>query len=365
MLLLTVLHAKPSKNGNGVVIVRMKKKSLLLVVLSLLVAVLSACGGGGSENAAPSAGTNPGASESASPSPSESAEPISFKMGVEPWVGYAPWWIADQQGIFEKYGLDVEVINFNQDSDINAAFASDNIKVANIATHTAMKMVGNNGLDLQGIVLLDDSMEADAVISMGDIKSIADLKGKKVAFEEGTTSDLLLRKALIDNNMAIEDIQVVYMPASDAGLALLSGNVDAAVTYEPYISAVKAKGKIQTIYSGADAPGLISDITVIKSEYLAEHPEVKDKLKQVWDETMAYWNNNKEAGDKIIAEKTGLAVEELPVILEGLKYYTSGDQAKVAESGEFLKTAENIQQILTAQKVLENQVDLAKMIQLK
>jgi len=342
----------------------MKKKLLLTVVLSLIVAVLSACGGGGAqESAAPSASQS--ASESASPAPSASAAPLSFSMGVEPWVGYAPWWIAAEQGIFKKYGLDVKVINFNQDSDINAAFASDNIKVANIATHTAMKMIGNNGLDLQGIILLDDSMEADAIISKGGIKSVADLKGKKVAFEEGTTSDLLLRKALIDNNMSIDDVEVVYMPASDAGLALLSGKVDAAVTYEPYISAVKAKGEIQTIYSGANAPGLISDLTVIKSDFLAEHPDVKNKLRQVWDETMAYWNNNKEAGDKIVAEKTGLNAADLPVILEGLNYYTFSEQVQLADSGDFLKTAENIQEILTQQKVLEKQVDLNKMIQLK
>lgn len=337
-----------------------KTKTLFLAAMCLTVGMLTACSGGGNDSNAQS-----GASASSGAGGAATGEPLSFNMGVEPWVGYAPWWIAADQGIFKKYGLDVKVVSFNQDSDINAAFASDNIKVANIATHTAIKMVGNNGLSLNGIVLLDQSKKADAILSKGNVKSIADLKGKKVAFEEGTTSDLLLREALKENNMTIDDVQVVYMPASDAGLALLSGKVDAAVTYEPYISTVKSKGEVQILFSGENAPGLISDLAVIKSDYLTAHPEVKDKLKQVWDETMAYWNSNKEAGNKIIAEKSGIDVADLPVILEGLNYYTSPDQEKLADSGEFLQAAKNIQDILANQKVLNKQVDLEQMFQLK
>ncbi|RUS46206.1 ABC transporter substrate-binding protein [Cohnella sp. AR92] len=338
-----------------------KKKWLTTAVTVMAMALLSACGSNGSNNGDSAA--SPSASASASEASSE--EVLSFKMGVEPWVGYAPWWIAAEEGIFEKYGLDVTVVNFNQDSDINAAFASDNIKVANIAAHTAIKMVGNNDLNLNGIVLLDQSRTADAVLATGSVKSVADLKGKKVAFEEGTTSDLLLREALSDNGMTIDDVKVVYMPASDAGLALLSGKVDAAVTYEPYISTVKSKGDVQLIYSGENAPGLISDVAVIKADYLAEHPEVKDKLKQVWDETLAYWNSNQKTGDKIVAEKSGLDAADLPVILEGLDYFTSADQTALADSGDFLKTAGSIQTILTEQKVLDKQVDLEQMFQLK
>jgi NitT/TauT family transport system substrate-binding protein len=328
--------------------VQKKKKWLLLVVACMIVAMLSACGSSNKEKA------------------SNSEETLSFKMGVEPWVGYGPWWIAAEKGIFKKNGLDVTVINFNQDSDINAAFASDKIKVANIATHTAIKMVGNNGLALNGIVLLDESHKADAILSSGIVKSIADLKGKKVAFEEGTTSDLLLRAALKANNMTMDDITVVYMPASDAGLALMSNQVDAAVTYEPYISTVQAKADgIQILYSGEDAPGLISDIAVIKSEYMTAHPEVKEKLKKVWDETMAYWKENQEEGNKILAEKSGIAIADMPVILEGLKYFTSDEQTKLAESGEFNKTAVSIQEILTNQKVLDKQVNIEEMFLLK
>ena len=45
----------------------------------------------------------------------------SVSMGTEPWIGYAPWYIAQQEGYFTKYGLKVNIVNFEEDADRNAA----------------------------------------------------------------------------------------------------------------------------------------------------------------------------------------------------------------------------------------------------
>lgn len=342
----------------------LKKKWILLAVICLAAFTLSACGSS-SKNGSAETGANASKTNESSGSASSESETISFKMGVAPWIGYGPWWIAAEKGIFEKHGLDVTVENFNQDADINAAFASKNIQAANIATHTAIKMVGNNDLALKGIVFLDESQKADAILASSKIGTVADLKGKKVAFEEGTTSDLLLRQALAENNIKPDEVTFVYMPASDAGLALLSGKVDAAVTYEPYISTIKSKGDVKMLYSGENSPGLISDITVVDADFLSKHPDVKEKLQKVWDETLTYWKANQEEGNKILAEKSGITASELPVILEGLKFFTLADQQQLADSGELMKAAENIQGILTGQTALKKQVDLKSMLQIK
>jgi NitT/TauT family transport system substrate-binding protein len=157
----------------------------------------------------------------------------SFKLGLEPWLGYGQWQIAAAEGIFAKNGLEnVELVNFTEDKDINAALASGQIDGANIATHTAMAMAAA-GLPIKIVMLEDISMSADAIIAGKDINSIADLKGKQVAFEQGTTSDILLNYALQANGMTIADVQIVPMPAADAGSALIAKRVPVAVTYEP------------------------------------------------------------------------------------------------------------------------------------
>ena len=120
-----------------------------------------------------------------------------FKLGIEPWLGYGQWHIAAKKGLFAKEGLsDVQIVNFAEDKDINAALASGQLDAANIATHTAMGMVAA-GLPVRIVTLLDFSLNADAILAGKDIQSIADIKGKEVAFEEGTTSDILLNYCTI------------------------------------------------------------------------------------------------------------------------------------------------------------------------
>ncbi|HEY2112870.1 MAG TPA: ABC transporter substrate-binding protein, partial [Dongiaceae bacterium] len=136
-------------------------------------------------------------------------EPGSFKLGLEPWLGYGQWQIAATQGIFAKNGLEkVELVNFTEDKDINAALASGQIDGANIATHTAMAMAAA-GLPIKIVMLEDFSLTADAIIAGKDIKSVADLKGKEIAFEQGTTCDILLNYALSQSGMSIGDVKPV------------------------------------------------------------------------------------------------------------------------------------------------------------
>ncbi|WP_256757935.1 ABC transporter substrate-binding protein [Cohnella sp. WQ 127256] len=341
------------------------KKWAMFTVLCLTVGLLSACGSNSNNNGEKSSSSTSSPTASASASSEPSSEPISLSMGVQPWVGNGPWWIADQAGIFKKHGLDVTIKMFNQDADLNAAFAADVIQVSNIATHTAIKLAAIDGIKMSGVLFLDESHKADAVLGGKDITSIEQLKGKKVAFEEGTTSDLLIRRALKENNISADEVTFVLMPASDAGMALLAKKVDAAVTYEPYISAITSKGEAKMLYSGENAPGLISDLAVVRTDFLEKNSEVKQKLQQVWDETMEYWKANPDAGNAIVAKESGIPVEELPVILDGLKYFTSEEQSQLLDSGELLKTVQNIQQILIDQGALKAEVDLNKVVPTK
>ena len=187
-----------------------------------------------------------------------------IKMGIEPWLGYGQWHIAAKKGLFAKAGLgNVEIVNFNTDADINAALAAGQLQCGNIATHTAMNFIAA-GLPIKIVALLDISKTADAMVSDGSVTDIKGLKGKQVAYEEGTTSDILLNYALSQNGMTIADIEKVPMPASDAGAALIGGKVPVAVTYEPYLTlAMQQNPKVRMIYSAGENPGLISDVLVV------------------------------------------------------------------------------------------------------
>ncbi|MGE5703861.1 MAG: ABC transporter substrate-binding protein, partial [Clostridia bacterium] len=207
-----------------------------------------------------------------------------------------------------------------------------------------------------------------AILGSKDITDVAQLKGKKVAFEEGTTSDLLLMQALKEKGMTKKDVETVFMPAANAGLSLIPGQVDAAVTYAPFIHEVLDKGKdkgVQVIYSGKNAPGLISDIVVAKADYLSQHPDVKEKLRKVWDEALDYWKANEKEGNEIVAAGSGSKAEELPPILAGLKFYSTKETADKAASGELEKTVKNIHGLMVEGEGLSPDFAPGKMLDMQ
>ena len=286
-----------------------------------------------------------------------------IKMGIEPWLGYGQWHIAAKKGLFKAAGLDsVEIVSFNTDADINAALAAGQLQCGNIATHTAMNFIAA-GLPIKIVMLMDVSKTADAMISDGSVTDIKGLKGKQVAYEEGTTSDILLNYALSQNGMTIADIQKVPMPAADAGSALIAGKVPVAVTYEPYLTvAMQQNPKVKMIYSAGEDPGLISDVFVVREEFLAAKPGQVVALLKAWDAALADYRKDTKGGRAIISEAVGAKPEELATAFDGVVYYSLAEN-KVELSGNF--TAKVIPEVHAAARkagILQADVDLSKAI---
>ncbi len=332
----------------------MRKWFPILLVLALLVA----CGPKPTAIPSPAPAVTQAPTQAATEAPTAPPTLTKVRIGTQPWIGYGPWWIAQEKGFFAKYGLEAELVDFVEDKEVNAAFASGEMDAANLATHTALKLYAA-GLDLRIVLVEDASYQADAILSPKSITSIADLKGKKIAYEEGTTSELLLNYALQQNGLTLRDIEPVFMPAADAGAALIAGKVDVAVTYEPYISEALAQNSdLHLLYTAAERPGLISDVLAVRANL---DPKIVTALLQVWQEALNYYNSNPEDGQAIIARKVGSTPEELKTAFDGVRFYdlaenraelgsgflvVIGDVAKVAQTIGLLESIPNVQKII-------------------
>ncbi len=306
-----------------------------LVPLIALTLALTGCGGGGEES---KPGTTAGGGEMKT-----------LRMGIEPWIGYGPWWVADAKGFDKKHGVDIKIKNFTTDADINSAFAARRIDAENLATHTGVRFLGS-GVDLKLVLFEDVSRTADAILAGPGIKSIKDLAGKKVAFEEGTTSDILLRYALAQNGMSIDDVKVVPIPASDAGSAVIAGRVDVAVTYEPYLTAALKQGKgFHLLYSAGKRPGLISDLLAVNPDYASENRGAIVAALQAWGDAMDFYNSNTDEAQAIIADRVGAKPEELKESFAGVDLYDLQKSQKFMSS-EWLPLADQVIKILKSQK---------------
>ncbi len=191
-------------------------------------------------------------------------------IGISGWTGFAPLTLAKEAGIFAKNGLDVTIKKIPQASR-HLAIASGDIQCA--ATTVETWIVWNaNGVATTQLFQLDKSYGADGLVVRGNINSIKDLKGKTVAASApGTAPYFLLAWFLKKNGLSLKDVTIVNMEPGPAAQAFIAGNNDAAATYEPYLSAVRAKpdaGKI--IATTLDYP-MVMDTFGCTPEFIAKN----------------------------------------------------------------------------------------------
>jgi NitT/TauT family transport system substrate-binding protein len=207
------------------------------------------------------------------------AQDTAVAIGMSGWTGFAPLTLAKEAGLFKKHGLDVTIKKIPQ-KDRHLAIASGDIQCA--ATTVETWVVWNaNGVPTTQIFQLDKSYGADGMVVKPNISKIADLKGKTVAADApGTAPYFGLAWMLKKNGLSIKDVKVVNLSPQAAANAMIAGTdgIDAAMTYEPYLGAVRAKpeaGKI--IATTLDYP-MVMDTFGCTPKFLADNPKAAKAL---------------------------------------------------------------------------------------
>jgi NitT/TauT family transport system substrate-binding protein len=218
---------------------------------------------------------------------SASAQETKVGIGFSGWTGFAPLTLAKEAGIFKKNGLDVALKKIPQ-KDRHLAIASGDVQCA--ATTVETWVVWNaNGVATTQIFQLDKSYGADGMVVKGDIQKISDLKGKTVAASApGTAPFFTLAWMLKKNGLSVKDVKVVNLEPQAAANAMIAGTagIDAAMTYEPYLGAVRAKpeaGKI--IATTLDYP-MIMDTFGCTPKFLSENPKAAKALADSYFEAL-------------------------------------------------------------------------------
>ena len=194
-------------------------------------------------------------------------------LGISGWTGFQPLKLAELAGIFKKNGVDME-IKFIPPVQRSAALAAGSLNAA--ATTVDQHIVWTSaGINTQQVALIDKSNGGDGLAVRNNINSIKELKGKTVNVDgPGTVQHFMLSYILEKNGMTIQDVIRVTMGAQPAAQAFVAGQSDAALTYEPYLSTVRAKpdqGKI--IVTSKDYP-VVVDVLVFKKDFIEKHPKI-------------------------------------------------------------------------------------------
>ncbi|WP_410637305.1 ABC transporter substrate-binding protein [Amycolatopsis sp. lyj-346] len=227
-------------------------------------------------------------------------------IGFSAWPGWFPWQVAQEQGLFAKNGVNVDLKYFDNYTDSINALASGAIDANSQTLNDTLSSV-SGGAKLSIVLVNDNSTGNDKIIAREGITSVADLKGKKVAVEQGAVDHYLLLLALQSAKLTEKDIELVNLPTDAAAAAFKSGQVDAVAAFAPFTSTALERPGSRAISTSAEFPGAIPDHLVTSQKLVKDRPKDVQALVNAWFETLTWIKNNKDAAVKIMAKRGGVS----------------------------------------------------------
>ena len=284
-------------------------------------------------------------------------------IGISGWTGFAPLTLAKEAGIFAKNGLDVTIKKIPQASR-HLAIASGDIQCA--ATTVETWIVWNaNGVATTQLFKMDQGMGSDGIVARNTISKVADLKGKTVAASApGTNPHFTLAWILKKNGLSVKDVTVVNMEPGPAAQAFIAGQNDVAMTYEPYLSAVREKpdaGKI--IATTLDYP-MVMDTFGCTPKFIAENDAAVKALTKSYFDALDMIKTEQAKAYEIMGADVKQSGEQFG---NSAKYLRWQDQAanKTFFTGDFNTFSKEAADLLLEIGVIKQIPDLSKLADMR
>lgn len=324
------------------------RKTIILVSLLLVAAMLAVagCGGGGTEDK------------------SAADQPVEFKLAHATWVGYAPLYIAQEKGMFEKYNIAPELLVIEDESQYAGALASGQIEgLGNVLDREIIHFA--KGTPEVFIFAMDESAGGDGIIAKKEIAGMENLKGATIGLDKSSTAYFFFLTVLQKYGLQEEDVTIQEMGAGDAGAAFVAGKLDAAVVWEPWLTNASQREGGHVLVSSKEFPRTIVDVITMRQDFVSEHPEAAIGLTKAWFEAIDYYQQNPDEGNEIMAKALGLSKEEVAEMAQGVAFFGKEDNLaffnQESEDSVF-KVTERAAGFWQEKGIIEAEVDINELI---
>jgi len=201
-----------------------------------------------------------------------------LRIGTNVWVGSEPLYLARELGHLDP--ATVQLVEYPSASEVLRAFRNQAIDGMVISLDELFGLAAD-GLEPRIILVVDVSDGADVVVGRGGMRSMGDLKGKAVAVESSALGAFVLSRALALNGMQAGDVNVVHLESNEQPSAFDKGEVDGAVTFDPY-RAQFLKSGARTLFDSSQIPGEIVDLLAVRANVIERQPKAVEALLDGW-----------------------------------------------------------------------------------
>jgi NitT/TauT family transport system substrate-binding protein len=234
-------------------------------------------------------------------------------LGVVNWIGYGPLYCAAANDFYKRHGADVKLVTFSDNSLMPGALIGGELDASTL-TYDQVIAATAKGWKLKVVIPLDYSVGGDAILSSAAVRTVADLRGRKVAFQPSSPSDFLLGYALTRAGLSAKDIQTVSSTPEGVVAIMATGQVDAGVTYQPSVAMIlKLDGgkRYHVLLSSREARGMITDVLAFRESTIAKDPKLVDALVRGTMDGLAFMQQQPDKAVAIIGKVLDLSADEV------------------------------------------------------
>lgn len=286
-----------------------------------------------------------------------------------PTLHSLPLYVALETRMFENAGLEVTATKFenpNQIIDSLISGRADSAPAGGAAGITALADSRFPGtlrvFGLQGSLSENGSLDDTLIVKAGSpLRTVADLKGKKLAHAPGIQWRTVTRQVVRANKLDPDkDVELVEMAIGLHAQAVLAGTVDAALTLEPFGSLVAASGKIDVILKNPAgrfvADPFFAGAGVVTTRFIKERPDVARRFIEVMDKAVAQVQKDFDGNKKYLVGYTPLTAATLSTVVP-MYYLGSGDIKPVD-----IKAYQKLIEVFVADGAIKKPVDVSRLM---
>jgi len=251
-------------------------------------------------------------------------KPIEVKMGWQPTMNGARYFVGAADKLFEKHGLNLVLAKFTAGPPFFAAFQSESIDIGFLGIQPATTGIAQ-GIPIRIVAIENDAAGAEGLVARTDsgIRSLADLKGKSVATKRGSSAHTALLKGLEFAKIPQSDVRIVDIDVTALMPAFTKGDIPAAWYWEPWMGLLKRNGGV-LIATDRDVGFPVGILWAARDKWIKANPEALQRFLAVLDEAAARIKQQPKQAAASVAKQLELTEEHvLEVFTKGATWPTN------------------------------------------
>jgi len=273
-----------------------------------------------------------------------------LRIGTNVWIGSEPLYLARELGKLDPAAI--QLVEYPSASEVLRAFRNQAIDGMVISLDELFGLAAD-GYQPRVVLVVDVSRGADVIVGRPGMRGMRDLKGKSVAVESSALGAYVLSRALAKNGMQASDVDVVHLESNEQPSAFEKGQVDGAVTFDPYRAQFLRAGAT-VLFDSTQIPGEIVDILAVRESVFDKQPKAVRALLAGWFGALDYMQKDPNDAARRMGIRQQTSGEQFLQALQGLHIPTREENMRMlgGASPELVTTGRRLMALMVDLKLL-------------